>query len=87
MQYYSSIGLALNMFGVFLLFFFGFPQPNFEEGVGLTAETNTILENGKSVKDIVGKTKKRKILYKILSFFALFCLFIGFAFQLYAIWC
>jgi len=75
------------MFGVLLLFFFGFPQPNFDEEVGLSLETNTITENGTSVKDIVNKTKRRKKIYKGLSFFALFCLFLGFGFQFYAIWC
>jgi hypothetical protein len=42
-------GLVLNIVGVVLLFFYGFPQPSFEEGEALGLEDGNVLESGETV--------------------------------------
>jgi len=37
----NTIGLALNLLGVIILFKYGFPQPTYEEGVSIGAEVAT----------------------------------------------
>ena len=81
----AIIGLALNMAGVVLLFFFGFPQPQYEEEVGLAVEENTVFEDGTSVKDIKRKAKRKKNFYKVMSSIALLLIFVGFTLQLLSV--
>jgi hypothetical protein len=86
MKEFASLGLILNMLGVLLLFFFGFPQPNFDIGIGISLEDNTPLGNGLTVKQQNEKTIKKRKIYRIMSFIALIFLFIGFLLQLYSLW-
>jgi len=80
----NTIGLSLDILGSVLLFFFGPPQPSFEEGVGLGLEDANILENGKTVKQHNADIRKLRYKYVSISRFAIFLIIIGFAFQLWA---
>lgn len=86
MQIMGTIGLVMNIIGVVLLFFFGFPQPNFDEGVGLGLEDDTPLGNGKTVKEQNDEACQKKKLYKKMAIAALVFLFFGFIFQLFGLW-
>ena len=86
MQIISTIGLVMNIIGVILLFFFGFPQPNFDEGVSLGLEDNTPLGNGKTVKEQNIEINRKKRIYKIMATVALVLLLFGFLFQLFGVW-
>ncbi|REE21219.1 hypothetical protein B0G71_4371 [Paraburkholderia sp. BL27I4N3] len=86
-QMLNTIGLASNMVGVFLAFFYGFPQPDHNEGVSLGLSPNTPLQNGQTVAEHNAEIRRRKRFYKAMSFLALACMFLGFAVQAYALWC
>jgi hypothetical protein len=81
----NAIGLVLNIVGVVLLFFFGFPQPTHEEGVGIGVEDATLLPNGKTVAEHNQSVKSRKRIYLIWSKVALGLVLGGFCFQLAAV--
>ncbi len=81
----AIVGLGLNMASVLLLFFFGFPQPHFEEEVGLAVEENTVFEDGTSAKDMIRTAKRMKRLYKVMSSLALMLIFVGFALQMLSV--
>lgn len=78
----TTIGLILNMVGTAALFFFGFPQPNHDESVGLELEENTTFTDGTSVKSIKAAVRRKKILYKSISLTGMALIFIGFGLQL-----
>lgn len=80
----NAIGLVLNMLGVVLVFFFGFPQPTHEEGVGIGLSDDTPISEGKTVAQHDEEVRKRKALYLCMSRFALGLMVLGFAFQLCA---
>jgi hypothetical protein len=80
----NAIGLLLNILGVVLVFFFGFPQPTHEEGVGLGLGDDTPLSEGKTVSQHNEEVRKKKALYLCISRVALGLLILGFAFQLSA---
>lgn len=82
----TSLGLILNILGVLLLFFFGFPQPNHDEGVSVGFSENTTFTDGTSVKSILEKARKRKRLYLAFSYVALAFLLAGFILQFAAIY-
>lgn len=84
-QAITALGLILNMAGTAILFFFGFPQPNHEESVGLELEENTTFTDGTSVKSITAKIRKKKLIYKTMSLIGMGLVFIGFAVQLMAV--
>ena len=44
----NTIGLLLNIIGGVLVFFFGFSQPSFEEGISLGLELNNLVEDGRT---------------------------------------
>jgi len=73
-------GLLLNVIGTLLLFFFGFPQPNFESGVSIVVEDNTPVDNGMTAKKYGDKVKKK--LYKWMAYFSLGLILLGFLVQL-----
>ena len=82
----NIIGLVLNILGVVIVFFYGFPQPTHEEGVSIDAEDATPLGDGRTVaqhNDVVRKTKAR---YLCMSRLALGLILLGFLFQLLATW-
>jgi uncharacterized membrane protein len=80
----NSIGLILNILGVALMFFRAFPQPSFEEGVGVRLEDNTPTKEGMTAAECDRQTLSRKKLYQCLSVVGLVLVLLGFAFQLLA---
>jgi hypothetical protein len=77
----AELGLGLNIIGTLLLFFFGFPQPDFEESVGFSVEDNTPVGNGLTAKQYAEKIKHKKKIYKIMSYLALSLILFGFVVQ------
>jgi hypothetical protein len=70
----NTVGLASNMAGVVVAFFYGFPQPSHEEGVFIVTEEAT--------PDVTRRRKR----YKVLSQCGLGLMFVGFGLQLLATW-
>jgi hypothetical protein len=69
---------------VVVLFFFGPPQPNLEQGVGMGLEDSTPLADGRTVAEHNRETEKRRQLHTSMSKVGLGLVFLGFAFQLWA---
>jgi hypothetical protein len=83
----NSIGLALGIIGVFMLFKWGPPQPSFETGIGLGLEDNTpINSTGKTVAEHNREIKEKEQLYSRRSKQGLILIIIGFIFQFVAVW-
>ena len=78
-------GVILNITGTVLLFFFGFPQPDFDTSVSLGVEDNTPVGEGLTAKEYGKKIEQRKKKYKTMSYVALSLLLLGFIFQLIAL--
>jgi hypothetical protein len=82
----GSLGLILDISGVVLLFKYGFPQPDFKEGVSLGVEDNTPVttEDDRRItaKEYVDEVQKKKKLYRKIAFLALGLILFGFIFQL-----
>lgn len=85
-QTLNSIGLVLNIAGVTLVFFYGFPQPTHEEGVVLNLEDGTRLPDGRTVAEHNGDIRKTRARYLYMSRLALGLIVLGFLFQLWATW-
>jgi len=85
-QLLNTIGLVLSMGGVLIIFFYGPPQPNLEEGVGLGLEDGTPLSDGRTVADHDADVRRRRRLHSRLSKLGLALIFLGFGFQLWAAW-
>ena len=77
----NTIGLVLNIAGVVLLFFYGFPQPSHEEGVGLDLG-NVTLPDGRTADEYNQQVRRSKTKYLRLSRLALASILAGFLFQL-----
>jgi hypothetical protein len=82
----NSIGLIANMAGVVLVFFFGFPQPSHEAGIGLGLELGTVLQDGRTVARHDEEVRAQKQRYGTLSRVGLGLMFTGFVLQLVATW-
>lgn len=78
-------GLILNMLGVVLAFFFGFPQPDLNEEVGISVTEATPMPWGGTAGDHARKQSARKAKYRRLAYTALALMFAGFAAQLGAL--
>ncbi|MEX3791549.1 hypothetical protein [Paraburkholderia sp. BR14374] len=78
----NVFGLGAKMVGVVVLFFFGFPQPTHDEGVGLALQDATPLPNGKTVAEHNASVRRRRVLYRVCSTVGLALLFVGFVLQL-----
>ncbi|MBB5546352.1 hypothetical protein A8H39_20630 [Paraburkholderia fungorum] len=78
-QALNTIGLIANMLGVFLAFFFGFPQPDHKEGGALALMPATTRVDDKRIRS-------RRNLYKCVSTLALILMFVGFGVQVAALW-
>jgi len=85
-QILSTIGLSLNIGGVGMLFHFSWPQPTFEEGVGLGLEDGNVLSDGRTVAEYKEDVRKLKRKYQKRSRLALILVMLGFALQLSATW-
>jgi hypothetical protein len=78
-------GLILDIVGVAIVWYFGWPQPQLEPGVGLALENGTpVGPNGETVADHNRKVERRRIWYKRFSIFGLLLLLTGFGLQLAA---
>jgi hypothetical protein len=83
----NRIGLALSMVGVVLLFVWGPPQPNLEEGIGLALEEDSELPNGEgTVRDHNRKVTRRRARHTVLSRIGLGLVGGGFLCQFAATW-
>jgi len=81
-QVLNAAGLVLGMVGVAIIFFYGPPQPNLEEGVALGLESGTPLSNGKTVAQHDADVARLRERHTIMSRLGLGLVFIGFALQL-----
>ena len=81
----NTIGLVANIGGVGLAFFFGYPQPSHEEGVGIGLEDSTPF-GGSTVGDYNRQITRRKRIYLTCSRIGLALMFSGFILQLAAVW-
>ncbi len=77
----NLIGLVLNIAGVVLLFFYGFPQPSFEEGIGIDLEDANALPSGETVGERRGRVRAAKSHYASLSRLSLGLIVLGFVCQ------
>ncbi len=85
-QILSSIGLALGMAGVALLFKYGPPQPDLHESFGYELEDNTEQADGRTVAEHKADLPPLRQKYTRWSEVGLGLIFLGFAFQLWAVW-
>lgn len=83
MQLLNTIGLALAMAGVLIIFRFGPPQPTLEPGVSLGLEDDTRLSDGRTVGDHDRQIERRRLLHSRMSKVGLGLVFLGFAFHLW----
>lgn len=77
----AIVGLVLNLAGVALLFKFGFPQPQFDEGVSLELEDGTVFDDGTSVRGYTERARITKRRYRRRSGLALLLIMIGVVMQ------
>lgn len=78
----TNIGLTLNILGTIIAFFWGYPQPSHESGVGIGLEDDTPLSNGLTVAQHNQKIAKQKKRFLFLSRLGLSLMFFGFFLQL-----
>jgi len=85
-QIINSVGLGFGMIGVVIIFSYGPPQPSLEEGVGLGLQDATKLPDGRTVAEHDADIRRKRSRHSILSKLGLSLIFLGFAFQLGAVW-
>jgi hypothetical protein len=85
-RWLNTVGLALGMAGVVILFIWGPPLPDFDETVGLALEPATVLADGRKVSDIADAARRRKRRHQIMSRVGLGLIGFGFGAQLIAVW-
>ena len=59
-QILNTIGLSFGMVGVIIIFIFGPPQPNLEEGVRMVVEDGTRLQDGRTASSLSDLAKNRR---------------------------
>jgi len=78
-------GLVLDILGVAVVWYFGWPQPQLETGVSSGLENGTPYgPPGETVADHNRKVERRRIWYKRASILGLVLLLTGFGLQLVA---
>ena len=85
----GSVGLLLDIVGVLLVFFRAYPQPLFEDGVGVLViedETPQPEYGGRTTKEVRAEQVRLRKKYKLLASTGLVCLVLGFSLQLWALW-
>jgi hypothetical protein len=65
------------MIGAAIVFFYGPPQPSFEQGVGIAVEDNTRLPDGLTAKEHDVETRRLRLKFLILSKSGLGLIFTG----------
>ena len=84
-QALNSTGLIFGIMGVVLIFIWGPPQPELEEGMGVgLAEDTPIDDSGKTVNEFNDQVRRRRKRHNIVSKLGLGLIFIGFVLQLWA---
>ena len=79
-----SSGLILNMIGVLVVFVFGYPQPDYDNGCGLTLEELTVIDDeGHTEKELEERNRRNKKWHKAWALLGLLYLLAGFGFQLW----
>lgn len=82
----NSIGLVLNIAGVVMLFFFGWPQPNFSGGGGLVVSDDTPLGDGRTLGEHKKAAADKQRNYRRNAAWSLALIAAGFVFQLASTW-
>lgn len=85
-QIINTLGLCCDILGAVILFKYGFPQPDFNEDVGLALEDETELEDGSTVRQYQVMAKAMKESYVSVSRAGRNLLLIGFVLQIIATW-
>lgn len=85
-EWLNSIGLAFNILGVTIAFFYGYPQPSHDKGVTLVVGDANILPSGKTVAQFNEDKRRQKAKYLMLSRTGLGLMAFGFLLQLIATW-
>jgi hypothetical protein len=85
-QALNSAGLGLGMIGVLIIFRYGPPQPSFEEGIKRVIEGGTLLPDGRTAAEHDEDVRNLRSRHLKFSKLGLGLVFVGFAFQLFAIW-
>jgi hypothetical protein len=81
----SLLGQAISIIGVVMIFFWGPPQPTFEEGVSIGLSEGTFLESeGKTVGQLDQEKAAKKTSYEIMSRVGLGAVLLGFVLQFIA---
>ena len=84
-QWLNTIGLALGMAGVVILFIWGPPQPDFGEGVALGLSPGDIFDS-KTVAERDAGLRRLKRRHTVMSRIGLVLIGVGFFDQLVAVW-
>jgi hypothetical protein len=77
-RWLNTVGLALGMIGVVIIFIWGPPQPSFDETSALLLEGT----DAQHVEDV----RRHKHQYEVMSSIGLGLIFVGFGAQLAAVW-
>lgn len=85
-QWLNRIGLVLGMAGVVIIFIWGPPQPDFDEGVGIGLEDGNVLRDGRTVADFRNDQRRLRRRHEIVSRVGLGLVGLGFFVQLVATW-
>ena len=62
-RWLNTVGLLLGMAGVVILFIWGPPQPDFDEGkfaIGVSFTEDTVFEDGTKPSEIAARAERRK---------------------------
>ena len=82
----NTVGLTVNIFGVFIVFYFGFPQPSHKEGIALLVEEGTVMSDGRTAAEHDADVRRRRSTFLHNSRWGLGLMGAGFALQLLATW-
>jgi len=76
----------MGMVGVALIFFWGPPLPDFDDGVSIAIQPATVLADGTKISDIIAANQRRKMRHQVISSIGMVLIFLGFGIQMVAIW-
>ncbi len=80
----NSGGLLLNILGVVMIWFYGFPQPSFSKAGALLLEDNNPTPDGRTYRRVRAEQAATMKTYLSLSTLALFWMIAGFVLQFLA---
>lgn len=86
LKWLNTIGLMLGIAGVVIIFRWGPPQPDFDEGVSLGLTDKTPLSDGRTVAERAEDVKRLKHWHNVMSRVGLSLIAFGFGAQLIAVW-